>query len=107
MKSVGYLPIYTIANVLKESVDTLTRDLSLRGLDVRLYQEDETCIKSGALFAFDTNMVRDLIELHKGVLSEKHWALDPEQAITKIAEEWYDESDAIIPFIRDLFGERK
>jgi hypothetical protein len=51
--------------VLGEEIDSRAKSLTLRGLGVRIFGEDEACIKCGAAFAYDSEMVSQIIELHK------------------------------------------
>jgi hypothetical protein len=105
-KAVGYLPLQTISNVLRESIDELVARFSRRGLDVKIFGERETCIKSGAMFVYHPGMVKQLVETHKAALLQKHWALAPDEVISEISREWFEPSDPIMPFIRDLYNDR-
>jgi hypothetical protein len=105
-KAVGYLPIYTIDDVLKESVTDRVEALAARGLSVRVFNRGETCIKSGAVFAYDPEMVYGIIDKHRSALMNKKWEMTPAYVMNRIAIEWYEENDPIMPFIRDLFNDR-
>jgi hypothetical protein len=104
-KAVGYLPIYTINDVLKESIVSRVEGLTARGLSVRVFNEGETCIKSGAVFAYEPEMVSRIIDKHQAALLDKSWAPTPAYVINQIAKEWYEENDPIMPFIRDLYND--
>jgi hypothetical protein len=105
-KAVGYLPIYTINDVLKETIDRRAEALTARGLNVRVFNEGETCIKSGAVFAYDSEMMSRIIDKHRDALANKDWAPAPDYVVNRISIEWYEQDDPIMPFIRDLYNDK-
>jgi hypothetical protein len=104
-KAVGYLPKSTIVNVLGQEVDACVKNLILRGLKAQVFDEHESCIKSGAVFAYEPKMVSKIIKLHKDRILKRGWLLTPESVIGKLSAEWYDNDDQIMPLIRNLFND--
>ena len=104
-KSVGYLPLRTITKLLKIPVDEIRENLNSPTVRTMVFQEDQTCISGGALFAFDDRMMRSIIDRHHQVLQEQKWPPDSSDIIGKLAEEWYERDNPVMPFIRELFGD--
>ncbi|MBW0005448.1 MAG: hypothetical protein JO216_18395 [Hyphomicrobiales bacterium] len=104
-KAVGYLPMYTITDILLISADDWARTLTERGLCVRVFNEDETCIDRGAMYVYDPRMIAELTERHKGTILKKGWKANAEFIIETIAKDWFERSDPIMPFIRELFND--
>jgi hypothetical protein len=57
-KAAGYLPLHTVETLLGKSLEEVARSLTDRGICVRILPEDQSPIKSGALFAFDRPMAK-------------------------------------------------
>lgn len=104
-KAVGYLPIYTITKVLNDTINARIGPLVKRGLKVRVFGEEETCIKSGALFVYNHDMVLTIIEKYKVEIASRNWNPSPEFIIERIACEWFESTTPIMEFIRDLYND--
>ena len=48
-KPIGYLPLYTIRDILQMDPYALAQDAKTRGLSSTLFGPNQCCIKSGAL----------------------------------------------------------
>ncbi|QGM97939.1 hypothetical protein [Methylocystis parvus] len=104
-KAVGYLPLATLKNVLRISADKIRESCEARGLNVKIFDEDSSCIKSGAIFVYDTGLVRGIIDRFDQDILARGWSGDVESIIERIAIEWYCENDPAMPFIKALYGE--
>jgi hypothetical protein len=104
-KAVGYLPLYTITDILSMTADSWALALTERGLRVRVFNEEETCIGSGAMYVYDPGMVSEIMERHEGAILEKGWKANAEFIIGIIANDWLESDDPIMPFIRELFND--
>jgi hypothetical protein len=104
-KPIGYLPLYTIRDVLEMEPTAIVREAEGKGLSAALFGPDQCCIKSGALYLFDRQALGQLIESSKTILSAGNWPLDPDQFVSRIAREWIDGEDPVTAVIRRAFGE--
>ncbi len=52
-KPLGYLPLATLDQHLEMEVGGIAASLEKRGLKTKIFQADECCIKSGALYVYD------------------------------------------------------
>jgi hypothetical protein len=104
-KAVGYLPLSTIERVLEQNPAKLVQHYRQKGLCVRVFDENESCIKSGALFVWDHDQaLRYINEFDKSV-TEKGWPIDADVVLANIAAEWFEKDDPIMPLIYALYGE--
>lgn len=104
-KAVGYLPLYTIYEILGSSPDELAKAAQRRGLVTYRSGEDQCCIKSGALYVYDRNLLIDILTQWTGVIQMNGSHSDPDMFIKAIAETWFEPGDPIMPVIRHAFGE--
>jgi hypothetical protein len=104
-KAVGYLPLRTITCVLESSMESVQRELAVRGLRTISLDETEACIKSGALFAFSEPMLLKEIAKFRAEIERRGWQAEPTFVVRRIAEEWFGEDDPIMPFIKAVYGE--
>jgi hypothetical protein len=105
-KPIGYLPLYTIRDILQMEPRALARDAQARGLSAALLGPDRCCIKSGALYLFDRKSLEQLLQSSRQILSASRWPPDPEQFVARIAREWLDQAHPVTPVIRRAFGEQ-
>lgn len=105
-KPIGYLPLYTIRDVLQMDPDTLCRDAEAKGLSAALFGPDQCCIKSGALYIFDRQSLEHLMQSSRPILSASLWPLDPDQFVARIAREWIDPAHPVASVIKRVFGEQ-
>ena len=104
-KPIGYLPLYTIRDVLQMDAHALAREAEANGRSAVLFGPDQCCIRSGALYVFDRLSLATLIQSSSSILSENRWPLDPNQFVARIAREWIDQTHPVAPVIQRAFGE--
>jgi hypothetical protein len=68
-KPIGYLPLYTIRDILKMEPHALAQDSAAKGLSAALFGPAQCCIKSGALYLFDRQSL-ELLLLETNSVSE-------------------------------------
>src|SRR5215475_15344561 len=83
-KPVGYLPLYTIRDVLQMDPYALVQDARVNGLSATMFGPDQCCIKSGALYVFDRQSLERLLRSSKLIVSASRWPLDPDQFVARI-----------------------
>ena len=104
-KPIGYLPLYTIRDVLQMDPYALAQDAKARGLSSTLFGPNQCCIKSGALYVFDKHSLESLMRSSTAILVATGWPLDPDQFVARIAREWIDHAHSIAPVIKRAFGD--
>jgi len=104
-KPIGYLPLYTIHDVLQMDPHALAQDAEANGLSAILVAPDQCCIKSGALYIFDRQSLEKMLQSYRPILQTSDWPLDPDQFVARIAREWIDPAHSVAPVIRHAFGE--
>jgi hypothetical protein len=105
-KALGYLPLNTILNILKLSIDELKTQAEEKQLCWFLYDREDCCVKSGAFFVYEPDKVLDAIKLHKDILQKYHIATNPKDVIINLATNWYEPGHEIMNFIRELYGDQ-
>jgi hypothetical protein len=102
---IGYLPLYTIRDILKMETHALAQDSAAKGLSAALFGPAQCCIKSGALYLFDRQSLELLLQSSRPILSASRWPLDPDQFVGRIAPKWIDPGHPVTPVIKRAFGE--
>jgi hypothetical protein len=106
-KPVGYLPLYTITDLLQMNPHVLADEASASGRSVALFGPDQCCIKSGALYVFDRQSLQTLMQSSTSLLLANGWPLEPDEFVARIACEWIDQSHPLAPLIKRAFGENQ
>jgi hypothetical protein len=102
---IGYLPLYTIRDFLGAEPKALAREAADRGLSAVILGEDECCIKSGALYVYESAALSKLLESYLGRLQDAKWPMEPAAFIRHIAADWFTSDDPIMELIQAAFGE--
>lgn len=103
-KAVSYLPIYTIERVLGLKVEDYRSLVEHYGNRCIIFAAEGCCIKSGAVFAYSADALQTILEDHFELLSKHQWPVAPLAFVQRIASEWLDANDPILPVIRKAFG---
>ena len=77
-KPLGYLAIDTLINICKVDPDKLEQELKEKGLKTLRLEYPETNVVGGALFAYDEDVLKQLLENNRVVLEEAGWPIDAE-----------------------------
>jgi hypothetical protein len=105
-KPIGYLPLYTIRDVLQMDPHALAHEAEVNGRSAALFGPDQCCIKSGGLYIFDRQSLETLLQSSSSILSANRWPLDPDQFVARIAREWIDQAHPVASVIRRAFGDQ-
>ena len=105
-KPVSYLPMRTIENLIGISVDAYTELITNMGNQYAIFDSGRCCIQSGAVYAFSSPDLAQVLNEHSHLLSAQGWPLVPIDFIERIASEWLDPADPIMVVIKQSFGER-
>ncbi|GAA0595046.1 hypothetical protein GCM10009416_36670 [Craurococcus roseus] len=104
-KSIGYLPLYTVRDVLGADAEVLAAEAASRGLSALRLGPCECCIKSGALYVFDRRGLAALLASANDVLTGAGWPVKPEAFARAVASDWVEPDDPVLPVIRRAFGD--
>lgn len=104
-KAIGYLPLDTVSKIAKISIPDLEKKYLQHGLCVQVLDENETCIRSGAIFVYDRPALLGICREFEALLIDLSWPMEADAIVMKIAREWFPENDSIMPFIRAIYGD--
>jgi hypothetical protein len=104
-KPLGYLPLATIKNHLDLDADALADSFVKQGLKAKVFQPNECCIKSGALYVFDPPVPQQVLDAASVVLENSSWPTDAELFVNQVAKIWVDQNQPVYAVIRRAFGE--
>jgi hypothetical protein len=104
-KPISYLPIRTIEDVIGIPVATYVELIANGGNEYMIFDAEQSCIQSGAVYAFSFSDLARVLDQHSRLLSLHGWPSTPIDFIQRIASEWLDPGDPIMIVIRRSFGE--
>ncbi len=104
-KPVSYLPISTVQSVLNMTVDDYAHLIKQAGGKVAIFSDAETCIKSGAVYAYSEADLASVLTSHHQLLVEHDWPNTPAAFIKRVASEWLDGRNPLCRVIDTAFGE--
>ena len=104
-KPISYLPINTIERLLKMSVADYARLIERGGGSCVVFAETETCIRSGAVYAYSKVDLARVLARNSSLLAEHSWPQEPAEFVTKVAQEWLDEDSPLTRVIDAAFGD--
>jgi hypothetical protein len=70
-----------------------------------VFGAEDCCISSGAVYAFNCHYLSKILKDNQTILSEHGWPITPVDFIRRIAAEWVDEENPIMPVVRKAFGD--
>lgn len=104
-KSVSYLPLNTIVNLMGISVAAYTAVAQRNAASYLVFDETNCCIASGAVYAFLPDELGKVLDAHKDVLAASGIPGEPIGFIRAIAGTWFEREAVILPLINKVFGE--
>jgi hypothetical protein len=104
-KAVGYLPLYTISEVLGAELDDLVGEAESQGLSTIVLGPDRCCIKSGALYVYHRAALEKLLRQAADVVQNSGLSSNPEQFVEQIAATWFEPEEPIYPVIKAAFSD--
>ena len=104
-KPIGYLPLYTVRDFLKIDPQALVESVVMEGLSATLFEASDCCIKSGALYVYDSHALQQVLNASRSVLSQHGWPIDSEGFVARVAGEWIEEPTALLDVIDRAFGD--
>jgi 8-oxo-dGTP diphosphatase len=104
-KPLSYLPIGTIERLLGMTVADYVCLIEQQGSSCIVFSETETCIKSGAVYAYSRIDLARVLFRHRFLLAEHSWPEAPAEFVRKVAQEWLDEDNPLKRVIDAAFGD--
>jgi hypothetical protein len=104
-KLVGYLPLYTIRDILQVRAEDLIEEARSRGLCAVVLGPDRCCIKSGALYAYHRAGLQRLLDVSTGPLRASGLSADPDLFVEQIGSVWFERSEPAWAVIEAAFDE--
>jgi hypothetical protein len=105
-KPVSYLPLRTVEKVLGITASAYQAMIEEQGSRCVVFQQGETCIDSGAIYAYSEQDLESILRDNRDILVERGWPTAPADFVRRLASEWVAEDSPIKPIIRRVFGER-
>jgi hypothetical protein len=104
-KPVSYLPIKTIVDVIGMTVSEYQTKVSAEGNKSIYVSPDDCCILSGIVYAYNERALIQVLERHHDLLVDQGWPLDSDLFLRRLASEWLDEQNPIMPVVKSAFGD--
>jgi hypothetical protein len=104
-KPVGYLPIKTVERHIGISIPAYKSMIESRGNSCSVFPPEESCINSGAIYAYNKLYLDKILKDNLDILSKNGWPVAAEDFIRKIASGWLDDASPIMPIIKKAFGD--
>ncbi|MFT3673507.1 hypothetical protein [Aestuariivirga sp.] len=101
-KAVGYLPLRTVEKILNLDRRWIESYCTERGLQFKVFGQDETCIQSGAVYIWSEQQLNLLLGKHH-LHRDAH--LSTNEFISLIAKRWFTENDDMMSLIRAAFAD--
>src|ERR1700742_2313163 len=86
-KPIGYLPLYTIRDILVMDPSALARESVTQGFSVAVFQADQCCIKSGALYLYHRSSLEPLLHPASSVLAAGGRPIGPDEFVARTPRE--------------------
>lgn len=105
-KPVSYLPLRTVEKVIGLTASEYSSLITKNNNECIVFSAEECCINSGAIYAYDEASLREILNKNEVILVKYGCLTEPRDFIKKIATEWFDLGDPIMPVIRLAFGDK-
>ncbi len=103
-KTVGYLPLHTLAHFAQIDPDEVIQRAADRGLASACFGPNECCIKSGALYVYDPEALGKLLRTNTDILAATGIPAEPAAFVTYIAANWLEPTHPLYPIVAEAFG---
>ena len=103
-KPMSYLPISTIESLLKMTAAEYALLVERAGGSSMVFAEPDTCIKSGAVYAYSKIDLARVLIRNTLLLVEHSWPQTSAEFVTKVAQEWLEDDNPLKRVIEAAFG---
>jgi hypothetical protein len=104
-KAIGYLPLYTIIDILGADPEDLIAEAHVQGLSTIVLGPEQCCIKSGALYVYDSATLEQLLKTSADLVQTNALSIEPELFVKQIAATWFESTEPVYSVIKAAFGE--
>jgi hypothetical protein len=104
-KPVSYLPLYTIEDFVRQTPEAVAAAATARGLATAQFGSAACCIKSGALYVYDREVLASLLQERADAIVAAGLPLDPDRFVAHIATVWFEKDHPAYPIIARVFGD--
>jgi hypothetical protein len=104
-KPVSYLPIETIETVLGLTIQGYVSLIENSGNKAVVLGTGDCCINSGAVYAYSCKELNDILGRNHTVLADHQWPTTSADFIARMAAEWLEWDNPVMPVIRQAFGD--
>lgn len=104
-KPIGYLPLYTLKDLVRVTPEKVAADAIGRRLAAVLFSPEQCCIKSGALYVYDPVALSKILQAKADTLAEHQLPSDPDRFVAYIAAVWLEPCHPVYPIIAAAFGD--
>jgi hypothetical protein len=101
---VGYLPLYTLKELLLRDPGDIASEAIALGLAAAQFGPDRCCIKSGALYVYHPRALAELLQARADVLAANGLPTDPSHFVALIASVWFEQDHPVYPIVVAAFG---
>lgn len=104
-KPVSCLPIKTVEGVIGITIPAYKSMIESMGNRWSMFSPEESCISSGAIYAYNDAYLDNILRDNGDLLSSNGWPVTSEDFIRRIASEWLEDDNPILPVVKKVFGE--
>jgi hypothetical protein len=104
-KALGYLPLYTVINILQITPETLIVEAKDKGLSAMQLGPESCCIKSGALYVYDHDLLASILRAAADTLVTNKVPNDPDTFVRYIAANWFERDHPVCKVIAIAFAD--
>lgn len=105
VKPLGYLPLDTIRVYNREDPEVVAKRAKESGLYAILFSEEESRVRSGALYIADIASLNELLLANRTTLLEYGWPADPLNFIRRVTTESAPKKTVLFDLIADAFAD--
>lgn len=102
-KALGYLPISTIKKYSDIDLNKIKEELESKGMVVIELNEEESNVTGGALYAYDRDSLKHILESGKSILEKNKWPIDPDAFVRHL--NIYTEDEDLYNLIMKVFAD--
>jgi hypothetical protein len=103
-KPLSYLPLKTIENVIGITTAAYQSSVEANGNKCILLGPDESCIESGAAYAYSEPDLTALLDRNKDLLHKRGWPTAPADFVRRLGSEWLPQEDPVMAVVKAAFG---
>ena len=104
-KPLGYVAISDLTDVCKIDPSKLKKELEQKGLKTILFGQGESIVNGEALYVYDENSLKSLLDNNHTMLVKSGWPTEPESFVRNLNTP-VDQGTDLFDLIADAFGDK-